>query len=55
MLYPMINEGFKILDEGMASSPQAIDMIWIYGYAWPKHTGGVMYYANTVGKMRKFM
>lgn len=49
MLYPLINEGFKILEEGFASSPMDIDMVWIHGYAWPKHTGGPMYYSSTVG------
>ncbi|CAK8675183.1 unnamed protein product [Clavelina lepadiformis] len=48
MLYCMINEGFKILEEGMASSPNDIDMVWLHGYGWPKSTGGPMYYAFTV-------
>ena len=52
MLYCMINEGFKILEEGMASSPNDIDMVWLHGYGWPKSTGGPMYYAFTVGKSR---
>uniref|UniRef100_H2Y777 Peroxisomal bifunctional enzyme n=1 Tax=Ciona savignyi TaxID=51511 RepID=H2Y777_CIOSA len=49
MLYPLINEGFKILEEGIAANPWDIDMIYQYGYAWPRHTGGPMYYAFTIG------
>ena len=45
----MVNEGFKLLEEGIASTPEDIDMIWIHGFAWPKRTGGLMYYAYTVG------
>ncbi|KAJ8024782.1 Peroxisomal bifunctional enzyme [Holothuria leucospilota] len=49
-LYSMINEGFKILEEGIASRQEDIDMVWLYGYGWPRHTGGPMYYArNQVG------
>ncbi|XP_043931819.1 peroxisomal bifunctional enzyme isoform X1 [Protopterus annectens] len=48
-LYPLINEGFKILEEDIAAGPEDIDIIYIYGYGWPKHTGGPMYYAWTVG------
>ncbi|XP_071841256.1 peroxisomal bifunctional enzyme-like [Apostichopus japonicus] len=49
-LYPLINEGFKILEEGIASREEDIDMIWLYGYGWPRHTGGPMHYArNSVG------
>jgi len=50
MLYPMINEGFKILEEGVASRPSDIDVVWLNGYAWPRYTGGPMFYASTVGK-----
>ncbi|XP_022079921.1 peroxisomal bifunctional enzyme-like [Acanthaster planci] len=48
-LYPLINEGFKILQEGIASKMEEIDIIWLYGYGWPRHTGGPMYYAKQVG------
>ncbi|ELU09144.1 hypothetical protein CAPTEDRAFT_144302 [Capitella teleta] len=49
LFLPLINEGFKILEEGIASKPEDIDTIWLLGYAWPRHTGGPMYYANMVG------
>jgi len=48
-LYPMINEGAKILEEGMAIRASDIDVIWVYGYGWPVYRGGPMHYANTVG------
>ena len=48
-LYPMINEGFKILEEGMAIRASDIDIVWIYGYGWPVYEGGPMFYGNLVG------
>ncbi|TPG12431.1 3-hydroxyacyl-CoA dehydrogenase NAD-binding domain-containing protein [Sphingomonas oligophenolica] len=48
-LYPMVNEGAKILDEGMAQRASDIDVVWIYGYGWPVYTGGPMFWANSVG------
>lgn len=50
VLFPLINEGFKILEEGIASEPSDIDIIYIYGYGWPAWRGGPMFYAdNDVG------
>jgi 3-hydroxyacyl-CoA dehydrogenase len=49
LVYPMINEGAKILDEGIALRPGDIDVIWIYGYGWPIYRGGPMHYADAVG------
>ena len=49
MLYPMINEGARILEEGIASRPSDIDVIWMNGYGWPSWTGGPMFYADRVG------
>jgi 3-hydroxyacyl-CoA dehydrogenase len=48
-LYPMINEGAKILEEGMAIRASDIDVIWVYGYGWPVYRGGPMHYANSIG------
>ncbi len=48
-LYPMINEGAKILDEGIALRASDIDIVWINGYGWPVYRGGPMHYANEVG------
>ena len=49
MVYPMINEGARILDEKVASRPSDIDIIWLYGYGWPIYRGGPMHYADSVG------
>ena len=48
-LYPMINEGFKILEEGMAIRASDIDIVWINGYGWPVYEGGPMFYGNQIG------
>jgi 3-hydroxyacyl-CoA dehydrogenase len=48
-LYPMVNEGAKILDEGMAQRASDIDIVWINGYGWPVYRGGPMFWADSVG------
>jgi 3-hydroxyacyl-CoA dehydrogenase len=48
-VYPMINEGAKILEEGKASRASDIDIVWLNGYGWPAYRGGPMHYANVVG------
>jgi 3-hydroxyacyl-CoA dehydrogenase len=48
-LYSMINEGAKILEEGLAIRASDIDVIWLHGYGFPRHRGGPMFYADTVG------
>jgi 3-hydroxyacyl-CoA dehydrogenase len=48
-LYSMINEGAKILEEGVVSRPDDIDIVWLYGYGFPAYRGGPMWYADTVG------
>jgi 3-hydroxyacyl-CoA dehydrogenase len=59
-LYPMINEGAKILEEGIAARASDIDTVWIKRYGWPVYRGGPMFWADLVGldvilaKMREF-
>ncbi len=59
-IYPMINEGALILEEGKAYRASDIDMVWLTGYGWPAYRGGPMFYGDTVGlktvlgKMREF-
>jgi 3-hydroxyacyl-CoA dehydrogenase len=48
-LYPMINEGAKILEEGIAARPLDIDIIWINGYGFPAYKGGPMFWADQIG------
>jgi 3-hydroxyacyl-CoA dehydrogenase len=48
-IYPMINEGAKILEEGIAIRASDIDVTWVYGYGWPAYRGGPMHYADSIG------
>ncbi len=48
-IYVLINEGARILEEGIASRPGDIDVIWRYGYGFPVHRGGPMFYADRIG------
>jgi 3-hydroxyacyl-CoA dehydrogenase len=48
-IYPTINEGAKILDEGIAIRASDVDVTWVYGYGWPIYRGGPMHYADSVG------
>ncbi len=47
-LYPMVNEGAKILEEKMAQRSLDIDVIWVNGYGWPVYRGGPMWWADNV-------
>ena len=49
LLYPMVNEGAKILQEKIAIRASDIDVIWVYGYGWPVYRGGPMFWADQVG------
>ena len=48
-LYPLINEGAKILEEGIAQRASDIDVVYVFGYAFPVAKGGPMFYADQVG------
>jgi len=48
-LYPMVNEGAKILEESKAIRASDIDIVWINGYGWPVYRGGPMFWAELVG------
>ncbi|XP_019618612.1 PREDICTED: peroxisomal bifunctional enzyme-like [Branchiostoma belcheri] len=54
-LYSLINEGFHVLDEGIASRALDIDVIYLFGYGWPRHTGGPMYYVERVIGLEKLL
>ncbi len=49
LLYPMVNEGAKILDEGIAIRGSDVDVVWVNGYGWPMYRGGPMFWADSVG------
>jgi len=46
---PLINEGARILEEGIAIRASDIDVVWLYGYGFPRWRGGPMYYADSLG------
>ncbi|MCF8110185.1 MAG: enoyl-CoA hydratase/isomerase family protein [Desulfobacteraceae bacterium] len=48
-IYPIINEGAKIIEEKIAVRPSDLDVIWVNGYGWPIYRGGPMFYADLVG------
>ncbi len=48
-VYPMINEGAKILEEKIAIRASDIDVVWVNGYGWPVYRGGPMFYGDLVG------
>ena len=45
-LYPLVNEGFKCLEEGISLRPSDIDVVYLYGYGWPAWRGGPMHWAD---------
>jgi 3-hydroxyacyl-CoA dehydrogenase len=49
LVFALVNEGARILEEGIASKASDIDMVYLTGYGFPLHRGGPMCYADTVG------
>ena len=48
-LYPLVNIGAQLLEDGIALRASDIDVVYVYGYGFPKYRGGPMYYADQVG------
>jgi 3-hydroxyacyl-CoA dehydrogenase len=48
-IYPLLNEGFRILEEGVAMRASDIDVVWTSGYGFPRYRGGPMFHADTIG------
>jgi 3-hydroxyacyl-CoA dehydrogenase len=48
-LFPLMNEGFRILEEGIAQRAGDIDVVWCAGYGFPRYRGGPMFFAETMG------
>ena len=49
LIYGLVNEGMRIVDEGIAQRPSDIDVVYVYGYGFPVARGGPMHYADAVG------
>ncbi len=49
LIFALINEGAKILEEGIAQRPSDVDVVYVYGYGFPAHRGGPMQYADSIG------
>lgn len=49
LTFALINEGFKILEEGIAQRPSDIDVVYVNGYGFPAYRGGPMFYADSLG------
>jgi 3-hydroxyacyl-CoA dehydrogenase len=49
LILPMVNEGARIIEEGIADRPSDIDVIWLNGYGFPNWRGGPMFYAQQRG------
>lgn len=54
LFFPLINEGARILEEGIAQRPGDIDIVYLYGYGFPAAKGGPMFYADQVGLQRVY-
>ncbi len=52
VLLPMVNEGARILEEGIASRASDLDVIFVYGFGWPAWRGGPMFWADRLGLKR---
>ncbi len=48
-VYPLINEGIRILEEGVAIRAGDVDVVWCAGYGFPRYRGGPLFYADTIG------
>src|SRR5690625_333460 len=49
LIFALVDEGARILDEGIALRASDIDVVYTAGYGFPRHRGGPMFYADTVG------
>jgi 3-hydroxyacyl-CoA dehydrogenase len=48
-LYPLVNEGARILEEGIAERSSDLDLVWLHGYGFPRYRGGPMFWADSLG------
>ena len=48
-MYPLINEGIRIVEEGVALRASDVDVVWCAGYGFPRYRGGPLFHADTIG------
>jgi len=48
-IFPLLNEGIRILEEGIVQRASDVDVVWCAGYGFPRYRGGPMFYADTLG------
>ncbi len=48
-LYPLINESARVIEEGIATRPSDVDVVYVNGYGWPRWRGGPIFHADEVG------
>ena len=48
-LYPLLNEGIRIIEEGVALRTGDVDVVWTSGYGFPRYRGGPLFHADTIG------
>ena len=53
LIFALVNRGAYLLEEGVALRPGDIDIVYVYGYGFPPHRGGPMWYADEVGVQRR--
>jgi 3-hydroxyacyl-CoA dehydrogenase len=53
-MYPLVNEGAKILEEGIAQRSSDVDVVWLYGYGFPRWRGGPMFWADQIGLQKVY-
>ncbi len=54
LIYALVNEGMRIIEEGIAQRPGDIDIVYVYGYGFPVARGGPMHYAEAIGHQRVY-
>ncbi len=54
LLFSSVNEACRIIDEGVARRAVEVDIMWLYGFGFPRYRGGLMYWADTIGVRRVY-
>ena len=49
LMFALVNEGLRIVEEGIAQRPSDVDVVYVFGYGFPAYRGGPLHYADAVG------